>query len=186
MFYDDEAEELLWFYDETAPPPRGSDNDDGSTFYNTHHNFFPFSVGGLKSDFGVDDNHQHNNLYINKGGCMGICAQKPGHEDAFYNNVRTVVSRRSGQLPLKLLLLQTCTLTEAGGSYASFSTGANSGGVGDPYRNFPRTVPKRPFLACRDPSPGFWSLLYMSLHTTVDRGSIPAAIFDASMNVQFS
>jgi len=77
-------------------PQEATDNDDGSAFYNTHHNFFPFSVGGLKSDFGGHDNHQHNNLYINKGGCMGICAQKPGHEDAFYNNVRTVVSRRSG------------------------------------------------------------------------------------------
>ena len=43
---------------------------------------------------------------------MGICAQKPGHEDAFYNN--------------------TCILTEAGGSYASFSTAPNSGGVAQP------------------------------------------------------
>lgn len=43
---------------------------------------------------------------------MGICSQLPGHEDMFYNN--------------------TCILAEAGGSYASFSAGANSGGIAKP------------------------------------------------------
>ena len=28
------------------------DNDDGSCYYESHHNFFPFSTAGLKSDFG--------------------------------------------------------------------------------------------------------------------------------------
>ena len=42
-------------------------------------------------------------MYINKGGCMGVCAQKPGHEDAFYNN--------------------TCISVSASPQYASFSEG---------------------------------------------------------------
>jgi hypothetical protein len=36
----------------------------GSAFYKTHDNFFPFSVGGLKSDFGGHDNHQFNNMCL--------------------------------------------------------------------------------------------------------------------------
>lgn len=83
-------------------PQEAVDNDDGSCFYETHHNFFPFSTGGLKNDFG-GDNHHHNNIYYNRGGCMGVCAQKPGHEDAFYNN--------------------TCIMTQAGGNYAGFQNG---------------------------------------------------------------
>eukprot|EP00656_Telonema_subtile_P055484 TRINITY_DN8602_c0_g1_i3.p1 TRINITY_DN8602_c0_g1~~TRINITY_DN8602_c0_g1_i3.p1 ORF type:complete len:296 (-),score=85.39 TRINITY_DN8602_c0_g1_i3:241-1128(-) len=67
-------------------PQEAVDNDDGSCYYTTHHNFFPFSSGGLKSDFGGHDNHHYNNIYYTDGGCMGVCAQKPGHEDAFYNN----------------------------------------------------------------------------------------------------
>ena len=35
---------------------------DRSAYYKTHDNFFPFSVGGLKSDFGGHDNHQYNTL----------------------------------------------------------------------------------------------------------------------------
>ena len=62
------------------------DNDDNSAYYDTHHNFFPFSAHGLKNDFGGHDNHHHDNMYINSGTCMGVCAQKPGHEDAFFNN----------------------------------------------------------------------------------------------------
>merc|ERR1712137_985785 len=62
----------------------------------THHNFFPLSTGGLKNDFGGHDNHHHNNIYINDGGCMGVCAQKPGHEDAFYNN--TCVSYKNNPM----------------------------------------------------------------------------------------
>ena len=40
-----------------------TDNDDGSAYYDTHHNFFPFSEGGLKGDFGGHDNSHHHNLY---------------------------------------------------------------------------------------------------------------------------
>jgi hypothetical protein len=71
-------------------PQEATDNDDGSCYYNTHHNFFPFSVAGLKSDFGGHNNHHHHNVYLNGGQssvtCMHVCGQKKGHEDAFYNN----------------------------------------------------------------------------------------------------
>ena len=29
-------------------PQEATDNDDNSAYYETHHNFFPFSTGGLK------------------------------------------------------------------------------------------------------------------------------------------
>ena len=66
-------------------------------------NFFPFSSGGLKNDFGGHDNHHHHNMYINSGNCMSVCAQKPGHEDAFYNN--------------------TCALVASSPTYANFQPG---------------------------------------------------------------
>merc|ERR1711907_664492 len=62
------------------------DNDDGSCYYNTHHNFFAYGGTGMKNDFNGHDNHHHHNLYayINKG--MGICGALPGHADQFYSN----------------------------------------------------------------------------------------------------
>lgn len=62
------------------------DNDDDSCYYETHHNFFPFSSRGLKNDFGGHDNHHHHNIYVNSMTCMAVNAQKPGHVDEFYNN----------------------------------------------------------------------------------------------------
>ena len=94
-------------------PQEATDNDDGSAYYKTHDNFFPFSRGGLKGDFGGHDNHHYNNVYINEGGCMGITAQLAGHEDLFCNN--------------------TCLMTVAGESYAVFQgSGHASGGVAHP------------------------------------------------------
>ena len=65
----------------------GIDNDDGSAYYKTH-NFFTYgSYGGMKSNFGGHDNHQHNNIYgyINEGFHF-ITKQEKGHENKFYNN----------------------------------------------------------------------------------------------------
>jgi len=62
------------------------DNDDGSAYYDTHHNFFPFSSGGQKNDFEGHDNSHHHNIYYNTGNCMAINQQREGHEDSFYNN----------------------------------------------------------------------------------------------------
>merc|ERR1711977_709204 len=86
-------------------PQEAVDNDDGSCYYETHHDFFPLADGGLKNDFGGHDNYHHNNVYYVPGGrgCMGVCAQKPGHEDAFYNN--------------------TCIINGKSPNYASFGAG---------------------------------------------------------------
>ena len=62
------------------------DNDDGSAYYETHHNFFAYAGTGMKNDFNGHDNHHHDNLYafISKG--VGVCGALTGHEDKFYNN----------------------------------------------------------------------------------------------------
>ena len=70
------------------------DNDDGSCYYNTHHNFFVYAGTGMKNDFNGHDNHHHHNVYafINKG--MGICGALPGHADRFFAN--KVIQTASG------------------------------------------------------------------------------------------
>ena len=65
----------------------GIDNDDGSAYYETHHNFISYGEReALKNDFGGHDNHHHHNIdaYLPLG--FGICPQRAGHEDFFYNN----------------------------------------------------------------------------------------------------
>lgn len=96
-------------------PQEAIDNDDGSAYYETHHNFFPFSDGGLKNDFGGHDNHHHHNLYYNSGTCMGVCGQKPGHEDYFYNN--------------------TCVLHKNNPDYAMFGAGVGGPALPVMYNN---------------------------------------------------
>jgi len=90
----DGKETLLKDYDEIAGNffmgnyygQESIDNDDGSAYYNTHHNFFPYAKTGMKNDFNGHDNHHHDNLYayISKG--MAVCGNLAGHEDKFYNN----------------------------------------------------------------------------------------------------
>ena len=62
------------------------DNDDGSNYYKTHHNFFAYSGGGMKNDFSGHDNHHYNNIYGYVGLGFKIVSQLPGHEDYFYSN----------------------------------------------------------------------------------------------------
>ncbi len=66
----------------------GTDNDDGSSYYETHDNFFTYgSMGGLKSNFGGHDIHHHKNVYsyINEGFHI-ITTQQKGHNNMFYDN----------------------------------------------------------------------------------------------------
>eukprot|EP00750_Incisomonas_marina_P033516 INCI9889.3.p1 GENE.INCI9889.3~~INCI9889.3.p1 ORF type:complete len:911 (+),score=132.78 INCI9889.3:121-2853(+) len=88
------------------------DNDDGSCYYSTHDNFFPFSDNGLKNDFGGHDNRHFNNVYINTRTCMGVNPQKPDHLDAFYNN--------------------TCIIFANSPNYASYDTKDTYGPHGRP------------------------------------------------------
>jgi len=57
------------------------DNDDGSAYYNTHHNFFVYAADGLKSDFGGHDNYHVSNVYAWVTNCYGT-----GNSDRFINN----------------------------------------------------------------------------------------------------
>ena len=76
------------FFVNNYNPQEAVDNDDSSAYYDTHHNFFPFSTGGLKNDFKGHDNSHHHNMYYNAGGCMGDgTTQSVGHEDSFFNNI---------------------------------------------------------------------------------------------------
>eukprot|EP01061_Rhynchopus_euleeides_P006089 TRINITY_DN1516_c0_g1_i1.p1 TRINITY_DN1516_c0_g1~~TRINITY_DN1516_c0_g1_i1.p1 ORF type:complete len:336 (+),score=148.72 TRINITY_DN1516_c0_g1_i1:129-1010(+) len=58
------------------------DNDDGSSYYLTHDNYFVYASAGLKSDFGGQWNHHYNNVYAYVGSCFGM-----GNNLAFYNNI---------------------------------------------------------------------------------------------------
>lgn len=71
------------------------DNDDGSAYYKTHHNFLVYSNSGMKSDFGGHDNRHYNNIYAySNSGISFYNLQLKGHEDYFYNN--TVVQNYDG------------------------------------------------------------------------------------------
>ena len=58
------------------------DTDDGSSYYQTHHNYLAMAGRGLKSDFGGQWNHHWSNIYGYVGSCMG-----GGPWLAFYDNV---------------------------------------------------------------------------------------------------
>jgi len=57
------------------------DTDDGSAYYNTHHNFFVYAADGLKSDFGGHDNFHNDNVYAYTNNCWGN-----GNMNEFINN----------------------------------------------------------------------------------------------------
>ena len=46
------------------------DNDDGSSYYDTHHNVLAFADNGLKSNFGGHNNVHRENLYLMVGSCF--------------------------------------------------------------------------------------------------------------------
>lgn len=72
------------------------DNDDGSCFYDTHHNVFIAEPSGaayggnsLKSDFGGHSNYHHDNLDLFFAAgykAQGTGTQLTGYEDGYYDN----------------------------------------------------------------------------------------------------
>ena len=72
-------------------------NDDGSAYYHTHSNFFVYSDGGLKNDFGGHDNHHHDNLYAYTGKVLNVCDQIAGHEDWFIAN-KAIMTKANASL----------------------------------------------------------------------------------------
>eukprot|EP00041_Stephanoeca_diplocostata_P031470 m.980369 g.980369 ORF g.980369 m.980369 type:complete len:903 (-) comp23965_c1_seq3:323-3031(-) len=91
------------FFIDNYSPQEDVDNDDGSAFYHTHHNFLVYGGRGMKNDFGGHDNHHYNNIYGYVGSGLGVCSQLDGHEDQFYNNKLVMTGTNVGSF--------TCTGT---------------------------------------------------------------------------
>merc|ERR1712113_585846 len=69
----------------TYQTQEGIDTDDGSSYYNTHDNFFVYGGNGLKGDFGGHDNYHTNNVYAYIGNAWGFCCTS-GANDQFIGN----------------------------------------------------------------------------------------------------
>merc|ERR1711871_499187 len=70
----------------------------GSSYYNTHHNFFVYGGNGMKNDFGGHDNHHHDNVYGYVGQAIGFydAPMLAGHADVFVNNRVVMTSDHVG------------------------------------------------------------------------------------------
>jgi len=84
------------FFIDNYSPQEDVDNDDGSAYYKTHHNFLVYGGQGMKNDFGGHDNHHYSNVYAYVGRGLGVCSQRPGHEDRFYDNKLVVTGNDVG------------------------------------------------------------------------------------------
>jgi len=69
------------------------DNDDGSAYFDTHHNVFVSASSGaayggnsLKSDFGGHSNFHHHNVDLFWSRGFGVCKQTDGFADGYYGN----------------------------------------------------------------------------------------------------
>merc|ERR1712019_81196 len=82
-------------------PQEGVDNDDGSAYYHTHHNFMMYGHQGMKNDFGGHDNHHFDNIYAYIGRAMGVTGTLDGHEDYFYNNKVVMTGTDVGNINCK-------------------------------------------------------------------------------------
>merc|ERR1719473_2374291 len=74
------------FFIDNYSPQEDVDNDDGSAYYHTHHNFLVYGGQGMKNDFGGHDNQHFNNVYAYVGRGLGVCSTIAGHEDYYYGN----------------------------------------------------------------------------------------------------
>lgn len=81
------------------------DNDDGSSYYDIHHNFCVF--GGHKSDFDGNKKRSFNNIHVYPSvygtTCLNIGAQGPppkGYAEAYFNN--TCILPEAGDLYLNV------------------------------------------------------------------------------------
>lgn len=66
---------------------QGFDNDDGSSWYDTHDNFF-YDASGFKMDYGGHDSLFHSNVVIARRGqnCLGTASFVAGHATQIYDN----------------------------------------------------------------------------------------------------
>lgn len=75
------------FFIDNYAPQEDVDNDDGSSYYHTHDNFFIYGGRGIKADFGGHDNRHQSNVYAYVGCPAGDATiQDAGHECWFTDN----------------------------------------------------------------------------------------------------
>lgn len=77
-------------------PQENVDNDDGSCYYHTHHNFLVYGGRGMKTDFGGHDNWHFNNVYAFPGLVAGVTGVIDGHEDHVFNNYAVITGTDVG------------------------------------------------------------------------------------------
>eukprot|EP00928_Gymnodinium_smaydae_P024558 TRINITY_DN19838_c1_g1_i1.p1 TRINITY_DN19838_c1_g1~~TRINITY_DN19838_c1_g1_i1.p1 ORF type:complete len:805 (-),score=72.35 TRINITY_DN19838_c1_g1_i1:236-2650(-) len=84
------------FFIDNYSPQEDIDNDDGSAYYKSHHNFLVYGGQGMKNDFGGHDNRHYDNIYAYTGQALGVTKTLQGHEDYFYNNRVVLTGQSSG------------------------------------------------------------------------------------------
>jgi len=84
------------FFIDNYSPQENIDNDDGSCFFRSHHNFLVYGGNGMKNDFGGHDNYHFDNIYAFVGQALGVVSTLPGHEDRFYNNSAILTGENVG------------------------------------------------------------------------------------------
>ena len=83
------ATQHMYTVDWLSMPQEDIDTDDGSSYYQTHDNYFAMADHGLKSDFAGQWNHHWNNIY----GYVDSCFNE-GPWLAYYNN--TCITKGAG------------------------------------------------------------------------------------------
>lgn len=72
------------------------DNDDGSAYYHTHHNFFAYGAFGLKCDFGGHDNVWDHNIVAYTASCWSLEGYFKFYNNGFSNNTCIVTGNSTG------------------------------------------------------------------------------------------
>jgi hypothetical protein len=83
------------------------DNDDGSSYYDIHHNV-EYASGGLKSDYAGHDKSYHHNINVGGGNCGMYNYYQTGHADRCFNNTFLLGGPR--QAPTNVSSAQWATL----------------------------------------------------------------------------
>jgi len=85
------------FFIDNYSPQESIDNDDGSGYFKSHHNFLVYGGNGMKNDFGGHDNHHFANVYAYIGQALGVTETLFGHEDVFRDNRAVLTSNSVGR-----------------------------------------------------------------------------------------
>jgi len=90
------------FFIDNYSPQEGIDNDDGSSYFHSHHNFLIYGRQGLKNDFWGHDNYHSENIYAFVLQAVLILKDHDpmleGHGDKFENNTLVMTGTDVGQM----------------------------------------------------------------------------------------